>query len=506
VPVIALLERLFSQAAPLTSPLLALGVTLLVPVLRTRARGVWLRGALLLLAVAAFWAVYVWSAQWPAAGRWLAALNSPLFAVYLVLVLPALYLPRNRHYRLFLVVPAAILVLAVLSVIDAYGSVPDGDRGFYWFLIRPAWLIGGVASLLILIQPLLSLKWFRRAVRAACLIVLLYGGFAFRQSYADYQGMLGRRRDAGASVMRIMETSPVLQSDSRMTYVPSAPCRFSADGGYVQGCNVEMLQRLMQVDLVKAWGGDPGELSLLAVLFGAATMFFILCFLAGRWFCGWLCPLATLGNVLDWCRRRLGLPHLKPSEPVKLTYLFSGIGLSSLALLMAKAYPHLDADGRFLGCKIPLYPFCKICPGQQVCPVAAGGPGAWDGLPTWEWGFGFFRIACAALLALFLLSFVAGRQLWCRFCPMGIVSGVFNRGGMVRLTKDAVRCNQCGTCADVCPMDIDRVRADMEHTDVTSYHCILCLKCVEKCPRDRCLGVEHAGVKVMESRYDGGRT
>jgi len=36
---------------------------------------------------------------------------------------------------------------------------------------------------------------------------------------------------------------------------------------------------------------------------------------------------------------------------------------------MAKAFPHLDANGKFAGCKLPIYPLCKLCPGQQVCPV-----------------------------------------------------------------------------------------------------------------------------------------
>jgi len=503
VHAIRVLEPWLDRAAPLTSPLLALVVVLLLPVVVRAARPRWRGAAVLAGAVAAFWVAYVWAARYPAAERWLTAMNTPFAAAYLLLVLPALLLHRRRWYGLFLIVPAGAVLLAVLAVLDAYRSVPAGQGGFYWFLVRPAFLIGGVVSLLVLVQPLLSLKWFRRAVRAACLVVLLYGGFAFRQSYEDYQGMLQRRRDAGGDVMRLMETTPVLQDYRRMAYLPSAPCRFSADGGYVQGCNMEMMQRIMQVNLADVARGDPGATGLLAVLLGAATSLLILCFIAGRWLCGWLCPLATLGGVLDWLRRMVGAPHLKPAQPVKAAYLFSGLGMATVGLAMAKGYAHLDEQGKFAGCKIPLYPFCKICPGQQVCPVAAQGPGGYDGLPTWEWGFGFFKVACLALLALFLVSFVAGRRLWCRFCPMGMISGIFNRGGMTRLTKVAQKCNGCGVCADVCPMDIDLVRAEMENDDVSSYDCVLCLKCVEKCPRDECLALEHAGLTVAQSRYDG---
>ena len=452
--------------------------------------------------LAAFFAAYHLAALNAAVERWLGALNSPIFAVFLLIILPAMYLPRNRWYKLFLLLPAAVVALAVLAGFEAYGSVPAGHEGFYWFLIRPAYLMGAVASLLVLIQPLLSLGRFRLAVRVACLLVLLYGGFALRQDYADYQGMLARRPHARPDIMTLAETSPVLQSDGRMTHLPSAPCRFTADGGYVQGCNMELAQRLMQLNTSALSARDPAVIGALSVLLGATALLLTLCFLSARWTCGWLCPLSTLGSLFDFIRRKLGLPHLKPSQPVKLGLLFSGLGFAGIALAMAKLYPHLDANGKFAGCKIPLYPFCKICPSQQVCPVAAGGPGMVSGLPSWEWGWGFFRVASVTLLLFFGFAFITSRRLWCRLCPMGMISGIFNRGGMFRLRKDAGKCNRCGVCAEVCPMHIDRVRAEMEQPDVSSYDCVLCLKCIEKCPRNGCLSLEHGGVKVVESRFE----
>ena len=502
--VIQLLDPLLEFCTPLTCPFPALLAVLLVPVLLRHVKSNCRRAVIIVLGAGLLFAVYHAACVNTGVKRWLEAVNTPFVAVYWLLILPALYLPRGRWYKVFLVIPAAIIVLAVMAVFDAYRTVPKGQGGFHWFLIRPAYLMGGIASLLVLIQPFVSLKWFRFAVRLACLLVVVYGGFAFRQDYSDYRAMLERRRTSRPGIMNLSETSPVLQSDKRMLYLPSAPCRFTGDGGYVQGCNLEMFQRLMQVDLVAVRRRDPGAVGTLSVVVGAVVLFLTLCFLAGRWCCGWVCPLSTLGGVLDWFRRRLGLPHLKPAQPVKLAYLFSGLSFAGLALVLAKAYPHLDADGKFAGCKIPLYPFCKICPGQQVCPVAAHGLGNYPGIPTWEWGFGFFRIASVTLLVLFAFSFMASRRLWCRLCPMGMISGLFNRGGALTLAKDPQKCNQCGVCADVCPMDIDLVRAEMQDRNVSSFECVLCLKCVEKCPRDGCLSLEHAGVKVVESRFETG--
>ena len=499
-----MLDFLVEQARPLASPFLALGLALLVPFLVRRRTRVAVKMATAVLAVLGFFACYRLACSFDRFSAWLFPLESPLCIAYVVMVLPAMYLPRNLWRRLFLLVPAVGLALAAASVLEAYRAVPAGQEGWYWLLIRPAYLMIGAVSLLVLVQPLMRLGDFRAMVRFTCLLVLLYGGLALRQNYADYQEMLVRRKRPKPGFMNVSETSPVLQSGSRMTYLPAAPCRFTADGGYVQGCNIEMAQRLMQVDFSKVGARDSAEIGTLTVLLGALIFFLCLSFVAARWSCGWLCPLSSLGGALDWLRRKLGLPHLKPARPVKLAYLFSGAGLLSLTMAMARAYPSVDANERFLGCKLPLYPFCKICPSQQICPVAAAGPANYAGLPTMDWGFGFFKITVIALLVVFAISFALGRRLWCRLCPMGMISGLFNRGGAVALRKDARKCNSCGVCAEVCPMDIDRVRQEMTDTDVGCYDCVLCLKCVEKCPRDGCLALEHAGVRVVESRFEGG--
>ncbi len=486
---------------PLSCALTALAAVLLLPHLLRRVTGTLKRAMFISGGLGLIFAAWHIAAANPAVQRWLLPLCSPIIGVYLVIILPALYIPPGSRWRkIYLVIPAAAVLMIMPAVLDAYGTVPETERGFYWFLIRPAWLIGGIAGLLVLIQPFLRMDNFRLAVRTACFIVLVYGGFMFRQDYGDYVEMQQLRRDK-KDIMMVSETVPVMRYDWRMLHLPSAPCRFTADGGYVQGCNMELFQRILQLDAGALLRKDEGTISSMSVIAGAVVLFLIISFIAARWMCGWLCPLSAIGGIVDWVRKRFNLPHVKPAQPVKLAFLFSGIGLAGVALAMAKAIPHLDESGRFMGCKIPIYPFCKICPSQQICPVMAGGPAAYPGLPNWQWGGGFFVTCCVALLALFGISFAIGRRLWCRFCPMGMISGLFNRGAAFKLAKDAGKCNRCGVCADVCPMDIDFVRSEMEQSDVGSFDCVLCLRCVDKCPRDGCLSLEHAGVKVVESKW-----
>jgi len=430
---------------------------------------------------------------------WLQRLDNPLLAALGLLVLPAIFLPRNRWYKGFLLLPLAAVLLAAFEVVHQYSSVPAG-AGFAWFLMRPGFFIAGVTGFLVIAQYFLSLGHFRKVSRITMMLVLVFGGFVFRQNYVDYTEAIKRRADPTEKIMDISGTSPVMTYDDRIIYIPGAPCRFTADGGYVQGCVMELLQRLLHVDFGKAVGLlDPGETFRLAAALAALLSILLLFYISGRWFCGWVCPLSTLGDIFDALRNYFGLSHMKPAQPVNVTFFYSGLSFGVFTLALAKLVPFTDESGKVLGCKIPIYPFCKICPAQQVCPVASQGLDAYPPLPGTEWLFGFFQFCAILLLAVFLAAFITSRRLWCRFCPMGMVGGLFNRGGLITLKKDSRKCNGCGVCNEVCPMDIHQVQNEMDKEDVSSFDCVYCLRCVDHCPQDGCLGLEFAGQRIIES-------
>lgn len=485
---------------PLTSPFFILAVLLLIRFVFKRTESPIRRTLPLLIVTAAFWTAYSLLLLSPDAAKWLRRTNSPMLAVFALLTVPAIFLPRNRWYKLFLILPVVAILLAVVEVILQYMNAPSG-AGFMWFPIRPSFLIAAVTGIVIIAQYFLSTDRFRAFTRVTVLLVLLYGGFAFRQSYIDYTEMLARRQDATRDIIALSETTPVMKSDNSLSYLPSAPCRFSADGGYVQGCVMELLQRTLQLNYGRVASGDSSEVGLLAIALAALLVLVILGYIGGRWWCGWICPLSTLGDVFNTIRRWLGMPYMKPTQPVKLTYFYSGLSLGTFGLLLSKAYANINEQGTFLGCKIPLYPFCKICPGQQVCPVASQGIEAYPPLPGSEWLFGFFKVAALVLLGLFLIAFMTARRLWCRFCPMGMVGGLFNRGGLIALKKDVRKCNGCGVCNEVCPMDITLVQEEMSRENVSSFDCVYCMKCVTHCPQDKCLSVEFAGKRITESDF-----
>lgn len=498
------MDMLASILANLGRALSSLGFAMLLAMgwgfLRRRGtRGV-VQATALAGGIMAYAAFYVLALRHPELDRWLYRLESPILPALSLIAVPAVFLPRGLVRRIFLLVPAAVLIGLLVAVGRGLAARPP-DSGFMWFLVRPDLLVAGVISFLVLVQPRCRVDTFRRVVRWTAFLVLMYGGFALRTSAEDYQAALARRKTASRDVMLIAETTPVLRDDQRLSFVPSAPCRFSADGGYVQGCVMELFQRVMQIHYDKVRAKDPVETAALGMILGAVAMLAGLCYLGARWWCGWLCPLSAAGDALNWVRRRLGLPHLKPTPAVKLTFLWSGLSLGTFGLLLARAYPSIDAQGKFVGCRIPIYPFCKICPGQQVCPVASQGPAAFPPLPGWEWLFGFFRIATLALLVVFLISYASARRLWCRFCPMGMIGGLFNRGGLFSLKKDVRKCNGCGVCNEVCPMDIHSVVAEQRREEVACFDCVYCMKCVTHCPQNDCLRAEFGGQPLARSEF-----
>lgn len=323
------------------------------------------------------------------------------------------------------------------------------------------------------------MKWptittWRRAAQAACFILFVYGGWVGARA-------LGIGVDSPRGTEFLVERQPVLD-----VYPPSAVCRFTAHGQAIKGCIIELLS--------KALGEARPLAQILPYLFG----FILLSFLAGRLWCGWVCPLGALGDLLTALRSRLHFRYAQMSERLRGRLRLTGYSLFG-ATLAASWFFRPDRSAAPGMCRIYL-PFCKICPARITCPLAAGA------LPTWWGGFAnhvelFFTVASYAVLAFFVAAFLSMRRLWCHLCPIGLCSSWFNRGGALALEKEAIRCNRCGACADGCPMGLTHMRDEKLKPVLNSPECIYCLRCVELCPRDRCLRLTFLGLPVVRSRF-----
>lgn len=314
---------------------------------------------------------------------------------------------------------------------------------------------------------------WRRAVQVLAFVFFVYGGWAFAR-------WMGGAAAPAAGVDFVAERAPVVD-----TYPPSAVCRFTAYGQAIKGCIVELLSRTLT------------EATPFARILPYLAAFIVLSFLLGRWWCGWVCPLGTTGDLLDAMRARLGRAYWDISPRLRAGARITNYSL--LGVTLAASYVFRPARFTTPGeCRVYL-PFCKVCPARVTCPIAAAAA------PSWWGGFAtgletFFTVGMWVVLAFFVFSFLAMRRLWCHFCPIGLCTSWFNRGGGMTLEKECRRCNRCGACADACPMGLTHMRDEKRATDISSPECILCMRCVETCPREDCLRVRLFGLTLFRSR------
>jgi len=342
----------------------------------------------------------------------------------------------------------------------------------------------------------------RRVVQIICLILLVYGGYLFKGHIEEGsgslaapqgkdvfpalkapQGSLSTTQYAKGTILWPSGATPVLEN-----YPPTLICRFNPQGGMFKACIVHMFSENF------TWRTD------IKYLLPHISLFVLLCFLVGRAWCGWACPIGTVGDFLTWLRRKMNIPARRFSPVFRRNLNYSSYGVLGAALGIS-AWIGLPAFARFQ-CYWFL-PYCQICPARMICPLF--------GLITPNWrDFSnavstTFTLLAWVVLGLFVAAFYWGRRVWCQFCPIGLMNSWFNRGAALELTKQAQKCNKCGACADACPMELSAMYEQERDGVYNQSGCIMCLRCVEVCPRDHCLACGFMGQKIVESHLPGAR-
>lgn len=200
-----------------------------------------------------------------------------------------------------------------------------------------------------------------------------------------------------------------------------------------------------------------------AVFSGVAA----LAILAGRAFCGWLCPLGGLQEFLADLSRRWS----REEKPVR--------GKQSQARFPTQLPPWADTPARTLKDIIMIVILAASVgavypPLRELCPVRAV--------------FGF-QITTPLLLgvgATFLLTSFLVDRLWCKYlCPLGSLLAITNKFSPLHIAVDEESCVNCGRGDAECPMDIQ----DIPH-NTKSAECIRCLECMETCAKEETMTLQ----------------
>lgn len=175
--------------------------------------------------------------------------------------------------------------------------------------------------------------------------------------------------------------------------------------------------------------------------------------LLGRVFCGWICPMNTLLEVVDKCRGLARLAEIRESDvrfSLKNKYLVLAIVLGLVAVtsmpLLALFYPPA-----VLSREMHLIVF-----GSTV-------------------GMGAYLILAICAMELFV-----SKRWWCRYiCPGGALYSLLGRFRLVRVVRREENCVQCGECVRVCQFDLRPMLVQ-----ITGMECTNCGSCVRACNDD----------------------
>ncbi len=224
----------------------------------------------------------------------------------------------------------------------------------------------------------------------------------------------------------------------------------------------------------------------------------------GRFFCGWLCPL---GTVLDLVTGRIG-------KTVPPSWLTGRVKFWLLLPLLGAALFNLNIAGLF-------DPIAILLRGLTFCLHPLVGDtvrGGWRGLygimgegrDLLAPGFrlvndyllpfreALYPLAFASLLLLVLVICLErfGERTWCRrLCPLGTLLGMAARFSPLVRTPDAP-CSSCRRCAAACPSGFDRELMQKEE-------CLACMACVATCPTGKVgfsFGLRSEEKPLMERR------
>jgi polyferredoxin len=194
-------------------------------------------------------------------------------------------------------------------------------------------------------------------------------------------------------------------------------------------------------------------------------------------FCGWLCPLGFIQDMLHslsaWLQKRF--------VPARKFF-------RTLSQRSKPVWSFLDKYLRFLKYGVLIW---------AVTGAAIYGMMVFRDYDPWsaliniaEWTFtpGLFVLGLTLVASFFV------ERPWCRYaCPLGAVSGLLGKLSPVYIKREADACTSCKLCTKACPMGLQVHTA----TTITSVDCISCLECVGECPREGAMEVK-VGIPLME--------
>mgnify|MGYP001591156429 FL=1 len=185
----------------------------------------------------------------------------------------------------------------------------------------------------------------------------------------------------------------------------------------------------------------------------------------GRAFCGWVCPMDFMYEMVDRVKVRSQKLEVSSQDQdrkglsLSIGYVIAAILLIASSLLgipfFTNYLSHLTNFFRMITSVVFL---ALNLPVDSVVLAYSGG----------------------IILLLLIFEFFFPR-LWCRvLCPVGMTYGLLNKVSLIKLKFLGGVCSECNLCEHTCYMGVKIVR-HIDKPGLRDINCIYCNRCAEGC-------------------------
>jgi ferredoxin-type protein NapH len=237
----------------------------------------------------------------------------------------------------------------------------------------------------------------------------------------------------------------------------------------------------------------------LYVPLAALGSFMLAAVLLGRAWCGWVCPVGLLSDVLTYVRQGLlkaerwavsqavhdRLIYIKYGILATFFLLSASIGLTQLVdPIVGRAYINALPEA------LRYEPDCMFCPAPALFaywPLVLL-PTLWTFSVNAEWLSRLGTLIATSwtyfvVSILFVVFSLFIPRVFCRyFCWVRAMTNLVAKYSPIGIHKDVKACKSCRTCQRVCPMMVKQILEEKENPRIAEPECDSCLLCVENCP------------------------
>ncbi len=227
----------------------------------------------------------------------------------------------------------------------------------------------------------------------------------------------------------------------------------------------------------------------------ALAFVFVIGAVLGRAFCGWVCPMGFIQDMVTMAKGTLGQVDVRTHESgkrFKYFVLAAALVVSvslAISLSMGLGSEYKNSLGIFAdGLLIPLAPegtLFSMIPRAILYLKLEVAPTFLDKISVnqlIEWIRSVPLVIYAGLIFLFVFFYGAYKvpRFWCRYlCPVGAKMAPFQKYSFLGMKRDPVKCSKCPHCEAACPMQIRILSLPWEKFN--DPECILCGECADAC-------------------------